>query len=217
MNLNFFAHGGAGGAAREPLGPGALLLRGFALPVEAALLQGLEDVTATSPFRQMETPGGYRMSVGMTNCGPNGWVTDESGYRYQALDPLSGKEWPPMPESFLRLARAAAAEAGFSDFEPDACLVNRYEPGSRLTLHQDKNERDFRQPIVSISLGLPAIFLFGGMQRSERQDRLRLWHGDVLVWGGPDRLRYHGVMPLKDGWHPTLGRARVNLTFRRAQ
>lgn len=215
MNLNLFANGGPGGSSRERLGPGALLLRGYALPNDALLLHGLGEVTEAAPFRHMVTPGGHRMSVGMTNCGPFGWVTDESGYRYDARDPLSGQAWPPMPEAFVRLAVAAAAEAGYPDFEPDACLVNRYDPGARLTLHQDKNERDFRQPIVSVSLGLPAVFLFGGMERQDRQERITLWHGDVLVWGGPDRLRYHGVLPLKDGWHPTLGRVRINLTFRR--
>lgn len=215
MNLNLFANGGPGGASRERLGPGALLLRGYALPNDALLLHGLAEVAEAAPFRHMVTPGGHRMSVGMTNCGPFGWVTDESGYRYDARDPLSGQAWPSMPEAFVRLAVAAAAEAGYPDFEPDACLVNRYDPGARLTLHQDKNERDFRQPIVSVSLGLPAVFLFGGMERQDRQERITLWHGDVLVWGGPDRLRYHGVLPLKDGWHPTLGRVRINLTFRR--
>ena len=217
MNLNLFEHGGAGGTAREPLGPGAVLLRGFALTEEAALLKALEAVTAASPFRHMETSGGYRMSVGMTNCGTYGWVTDETGYRYDPVDPLSGQPWPPMPEAFLRLAQDAAEAGGFPDFVPDACLINRYAPGARLSLHQDKNERDFRQPIVSISLGLPAIFLFGGMERSDRQERVKLWHGDAMVWGGPDRLRYHGVIPLKDGWHSILGRARINLTFRRAR
>lgn len=215
MNLNLFERGGAGGSAREELGPGSVLLRAYALRDEAALLDGLMAVTEGAPFRHMETPGGYRMSVGMTSCGEFGWVTDRTGYRYDACDPLTGRDWPAMPEAFWRLAVAAAEEAGFAGFAPDSCLVNRYEPGSRLTLHQDKNERDFSQPIVSVSLGLPAVFLFGGAQRSDPAERLTLWHGDVLVWGGPDRLRYHGVMPLKDGWHSQLGRVRINLTFRR--
>ena len=156
------------------------------------------------------------MSVAMTNCGEAGWVTDRSGYRYDAIDPLTGRPWPAMPSAFTDLACAAAATAGFSDFSPDACLVNRYEPGARLSLHQDRNERDFNAPIVSVSLGLPAVFLFGGAQRSARPRRVPLVHGDVVVWGGPARLNFHGVMPLKEGHHPLLGPCRMNLTFRKA-
>ena len=156
------------------------------------------------------------MSVAMTNCGALGWVSDPSGYRYAAADPESGRAWPPLPKSFRDLAMGAAARSGFANFLPDACLVNRYEPGARLTLHQDKNERDFAAPIVSVSLGLPAVFLFGGATRRQRPMRVPLVHGDVVVWGGPDRLRYHGVLALKDGHHPQLGNHRINLTFRRA-
>jgi alkylated DNA repair protein (DNA oxidative demethylase) len=164
----------------------------------------------------MLTPGGFRMSVAMTNCGALGWVTDRSGYRYDSVDPDSGRNWPAMPDSFLQLAQDAAAHAGFDGFVPDACLINRYEPGARLSLHQDKNERDFTEPIVSVSLGIPAVFEFGGLNRADKTSRVPLMHGDVVVWGGPARLRYHGVSPLKDGDHPALGRHRINLTFRKA-
>lgn len=200
----------------EVLGPGAVLLRGFARGEEARLVRAMREVIAASPLRHMITPGGFRMSVAMTNCGALGWVSDRRGYRYDAIDPESGRPWPAMPEAFSALARRAAAQAGFEVFEPDACLINRYEPGARLTLHQDRNERDFSQPIVSVSLGLPAVFLFGGDARGDEQRRLPLAHGDVAVWGGPARLRYHGVLPLRDGEHPSLGRYRFNLTFRRA-
>jgi alkylated DNA repair protein (DNA oxidative demethylase) len=162
----------------------------------------------------MITPGGFRMSVALTNCGTYGWVTDRTGYRYDSIDPETGKHWPGMPGNFLELARDAASAAGFPSFNPDACLINRYEPGSRLTLHQDKNEQDFTQPIVSVSLGLPATFLFGGMERSDKTVRVPVHHGDVIVWGGPARLRYHGINPLKDGVHPMFGGYRYNLTFR---
>jgi alkylated DNA repair protein (DNA oxidative demethylase) len=201
---------------REPLVPGATVLRQLALPEERALLSAAEDVIASAPFRHMLTPGGFRMSVGMTNCGPLGWVSDSTGYRYDAIDPVSGLPWPLMPDAFRRLASSAAADAGFIKFVPDACLINRYEPGARLTLHQDKDERDFDQPIVSVSLGLPAVFLFGGLDRSDKIIRVKLTHGDVVVWGGPARLRYHGVLALKEGHHPLVGGHRINLTFRKA-
>jgi alkylated DNA repair protein (DNA oxidative demethylase) len=203
-------------ARREPLGPGAVLLRGFALPFEESLLDGLREATRSAPFRHMQTPGGHRMSVAMTNCGALGWVTDPAGYRYTDIDPDSGAAWPAMPAAFSGLAARAAAQAGFPGFVPDSCLVNRYEPGARLSLHQDRNELDFRAPIVSVSLGLPAMFLFGGTRRKDAPRRVPLAHGDVVVWGGPARLRYHGVAPLRDGMHPQLGRLRINLTFRRA-
>jgi alkylated DNA repair protein (DNA oxidative demethylase) len=202
--------------ALERLGPGAVLLRGSAIADQQALLDDLASVIAIAPFRHMITPGGFRMSVAMTNCGSLGWVSDATGYRYAAEDPSSGCPWPPLPRSFHTLATASAALAGFADFVPDACLVNRYEPGARLTLHQDKNERDYTAPIVSMSLGLPAVFLFGGATRGQRPMRVPLVHGDVVVWGGPDRLRYHGVLALKDGHHPQLASHRINLTFRRA-
>jgi alkylated DNA repair protein (DNA oxidative demethylase) len=201
---------------REVMAEGALLLRGAALPFEVDILTAIQAITARSPFRHMVTPGGFVMSVAMTNCGAAGWVTDRSGYRYDALDPESGKPWPAMPASFLDLAVAAAKEAGYSNFVPDACLINRYEPGARLSLHQDKNERNFANPIVSVSLGLPATFQFGGQRRNDPVRKFALRHGDVAVWGGPSRLCYHGVPELKEGEHGTVGRMRLNLTFRGA-
>jgi DNA oxidative demethylase len=205
------------GPAREPLADGAVLLRGFTRTVEAGLIADLHNVVAQAPFRHMITPGGHQMSVAMTNCGNVGWVTDRSGYRYDANDPETGKPWPDMPKSFRELAQSAAAEAGFDGFAPDACLVNCYQPGARMSLHQDKDENDFGAPIVSVSLGLPAIFLFGGLKRSDRPRRFRLQHGDIVVWGGPARLVFHGVAPLADGEHALMGRQRINLTFRKAR
>lgn len=194
-----------------------MLLRAFAAPQAAALVQDLQHVTARSPLRRMITRGGYRMSVAMSNCGTTGWITDEIGYRYDGRDPLTAASWPAMPASFSTLATCAAAAAGFPDFLPDACLISRYEPGARLSLHQDRDESDLESPIVSISLGLPAVFLFGGQRRSERAKRVPLAHGDVVVWGGPSRLRFHGVMPLGDGEHPLLGCCRINLSLRKAR
>ena len=204
------------GLPRDLLGPGTAILNGFALGRETELAFVMQAITKLAPFRHMITPGGFRMSVALTNCGTYGWVTDRTGYRYDSIDPETGQHWPEMPSNFLELARDAASAAGFPLFNPDACLINRYEPGSRLTLHQDKNERDFTQPIVSVSLGLPATFLFGGMERSDKSVQVPVHHGDVIVWGGPARLRYHGINPLKDGVHPTFGGYRYNLTFRAA-
>jgi DNA oxidative demethylase len=203
--------------SREAMAEGAVLLRGFAKPGEAELIADVGAIAAQAPFRHMVTPGGHAMSVAMTNCGAAGWVTDRSGYRYDANDPEAEKPWPAMPPSFCRLAAQAAAEAGFSGFAPDACLINRYAPGARMSLHQDRDERDFGAPIVSVSLGLPAIFMFGGLQRSDKPRRYRLEHADIVVWGGPARLFFHGVAPLADGEHAQLGRQRINLTFRKAR
>ena len=213
--LDLFA-GAALDTRHERLAPGAWLLRGFALGKVAAVLAAIESITAAALFRHLVTPGGFRMSVAMTNCGRLGWVSDRRGYRYDACDPLSGRPWPPMPPVFLELARDAAQAAGFSDFEPDACLINQYIPGARLTLHQDRDESDLNAPIVSVSLGLPATFLFGGNARTDKQRRVPLQHGDVVVWGGPARLYHHGVLAVKDGYHESLGSRRLNLTFRRA-
>jgi len=201
---------------RQTLGDGAVLLRGRALDVDAALLSVIETVARQAPFRRMVTPGGFQMSVAMTNCGRAGWVTDRSGYRYDTRDPESGEAWPAMPPVFLDLARRAAGDAGFPDFVPDACLINCYEPGTRLSLHQDKDEQDHRHPVVSVSLGLPATFQWGGLKRSDRPLKVPLQHGDVVVWGGPSRLVFHGVLALKDGEHPLTGHRRFNLTFRKA-
>ena len=200
----------------ESLTTGAVILRKFALQDEAAILDAVDEVVAKAPFRQMVTPGGYRMSVAMTNCGALGWVTDRSGYRYDSIDPVTRLPWPAMPRPLLRLATTAATEAGFVKFAPDACLINRYQTGARLSLHQDKDEKDFSQPIVSVSLGIPAVFLFGGLKREDKTIRVRLTHGDVVVWGGPARLRYHGVLALKEDHHPLVGDHRINLTFRKA-
>jgi DNA oxidative demethylase len=201
---------------KEVIADGAVILRGFALANEAALMQALGAVTTKAPFRHMITPGGFRMSVAMTNCGALGWITDRTGYRYDAIDPESGEKWPVMPSPFIILAKDAALGAGFENFVPDACLINRYEVGARLSLHQDKDEADYRAPIVSVSLGVPATFLFGGLARTDKTKRVPVVHGDVVVWGGPARLRYHGVLALKQGQHPLLGGYRVNLTFRKA-
>jgi len=202
--------------AVEPLGEGAAVLHGFASEQTRDLLAAVDSIAATAPFRHMVTPGGFRMSVAMTNCGSAGWVSDRTGYRYDAIDPETGQPWPAMPPVFLDVATRAAAGAGYVNFEPDACLINRYEPGARLTLHQDRNERDYAAPIVSVSLGLPAVFQFGGLSRKVRPRRIPLENGDVVVWGGPARLAYHGVTVLKEGEHPATGRARINLTFRKA-
>jgi alkylated DNA repair protein (DNA oxidative demethylase) len=215
LNLDLFTQDPAK-PQREQLGSQAMVLHGHALADECALLAALQSVTVAAPFRNMVTPGGYQMSVAMTNCGALGWVSNRRGYHYTPHDPSSGLPWPDMPPAFKKLAATAAAAVGFDRFEPDACLINRYTPGTRLSLHQDKNERDFSQPIVSVSLGAPAVFLFGGLQRSDKTPRITLVHGDVVVWGGADRLRYHGVLPLKPYSHPVLGNQRINLTLRKA-
>ena len=205
------------GASRVVLGARAILLRGFARTRAPELIAAIGAIAAVSPFRHMVTPGGWEMSVAMTNCGELGWVTDRTGYRYDPVDPATHQPWPAMPRVFADLAAEAAEEAGFARFCPDACLVNRYAPGARLSLHQDRNERDFDQPIVSVSLGLPAIFLWGGLTRSDRVRRVPLLHGDVVVWGAEDRLTFHGVHSLADGAHPLTGAFRFNVTFRRAR
>ena len=200
----------------ESLGPESLVLRGAALPYVEELLPALGGIQSVAPFRHMVTPGGFEMSVALTNCGSLGWTTDRKGYRYTTADPTTGHAWPEMPDVFMRLARYAARRAGFPDFIPDACLINQYIPGARLSLHQDKNEVDFDAPIVSVSLGIPAVFQFGGHARNDKPIRVPLAHGDVAVWGGVDRMRYHGVLPLKDATHPLLGKRRINFTFRKA-
>ncbi|MGE0664913.1 MAG: DNA oxidative demethylase AlkB [Sphingomonadales bacterium] len=200
----------------EPLAEGVVLLRGFVLAEAPALLAAIDRISQAAPFRHLVTPGGFRMSVAMTNCGAVGWVSDRRGYRYDPLDPETGRRWPEMPPPFRALAARAAEAAGFPGFAPEACLVNRYEPGARLTLHQDRDEGNLAHPIVSVSLGVPATFLFGGLERRDRPRRIRVEHGDVAVWGGPSRLAFHGVDTLKAGEHPMTGDRRYNLTFRRA-
>lgn len=205
-----------GEVRREPLASHALVLRNFALAQASQLLAAIEAVQQQAPFRHLLTPGGLQMSVAMTNCGTLGWVSDRRGYRYAEDDPQSGQPWPAMPAVFADLARRAAAEAGFAEFTPEACLINRYQVGSRLSLHQDKDEKNYSAPIVSVSLGIPAMFLFGGLQRGDKTARVPLFHGDVVVWGGPDRLRYHGILPLKQAQHAMTGEYRFNITFRKA-
>ena len=199
----------------EPLEEGAVLLRGFGTAEAAQLVEEIERIAGAAPFRRLETPGGYTMSVAMTNCGAVGWVSDRRGYRYDPVDPSTSLPWPAMPEAFRELALRAAAEGGFPDYAPDACLINRYAAGAKLGLHQDRDERDAWAPIVSVSLGLPAVFLWGGKKRGDPVRRLRVENGDVAVWGGPARFVYHGVAPLKDGSHPLSGPVRFNLTFRK--
>lgn len=200
----------------EPIGRCAFLMRGFALPYVEDVLAAVKVIQTCAPFRHMVTPGGFIMSAGLTNCGALGWTTDRRGYRYTTTDPMTGAPWPAMPPVLMALAGSAAEAAGFEGFAPDACLVNRYAPGARLTLHQDKNEKDFDAPIVSVSLGMTANFLFGGLKRTDRTEQIALHHGDIAVWGGADRLRFHGVLPLKGIAHPLLGHERINLTFRKA-
>ena len=201
--------------SRERLEEGAVLLHGFAAAAGPLLFEEVTQIAQSAAFRHLVTPGGYTMSVAMTNCGRVGWVSDRTGYRYDPEDPQTRAPWPPMPAVFLNLAAHAAAEAGFEHYDPDACLINRYVAGAKLSLHQDRDEKDAWAPIVSVSLGLPAVFLWGGKRRSDPVRRLRLESGDVAVWGGPARFVYHGVAPLKEGWHPLTGTARINLTFRK--
>ncbi len=198
------------------LGPGARVLKGFVLAESRVLLAEIAKISASAPFRHLVTPGGHTMSVAMTNAGPAGWVSDRRGYRYEARDPQTDLPWPPMPPLFLDIAARAAEAVGFEGFVPDACLINRYAPGARLTLHQDRDENDLRAPIVSVSLGLPATFLWGHETRGGRVRRVPLVHGDVVVWGQPSRMVFHGVDVLKDGMHPLTGALRYNLTFRSA-
>lgn len=201
----------------EPLAEGAVILRRRVREQGDSLLTQIAQIAQQNPFHHLITPGGHRMSVAMTNCGDLGWSSDARGYQYSSEDNVTGRRWPPMPPSFRLLAQACAQEAGFNDFQPDACLINRYAPGAKLSLHQDKDEKDLRQPIVSVSLGLPAVFQFGGFERGDAVQRVLLEHGDVVVWGGPSRLRFHGILPLKADVHPLAGAFRYNLTFRRAR
>ena len=216
MTGNLFETSPAADMSCLPITTGAVLLRGFAIAQAEALMACVDQITAQVPLRHLQTPGGLAMSVAMSNCGSWGWTSDRHGYRYVQQDPLSGNNWPAMPAAWLELAAQAAAATGYPGFVPDACLINQYLPGTKMSLHQDRDEKDFAQPIVSVSLGLPVVFLFGGSKRSDKPQRLRLEHGDVVVWGGLARLAFHGVMTLADGEHAQLGRQRINLTFRRA-
>ena len=216
MTLDLFA-ADAPELGDATLSPGAMVLRGFASARADALKDDVARISAAAPFRHLITPGGFRMSVAMTNCGELGWVSDRRGYRYDPVDPDSGRPWPALPETLRALARDAAERAGYADFAPDACLINRYAPGARLSMHQDRDEKDLRAPIVSVSLGLPAVFLWGGDERADKARRIALHHGDVVVWGGPSRLRFHGVLALKDGDHAFAGGHRINITFRKVR
>lgn len=202
--------------SRLAIDDGALLLGGFVEPVAEQLIAEIMQIAAIAPFRHLITPGGKAMSVAMTNAGRLGWVSDRRGYRYETLDPTTNQPWPTMPELFAGLALEAARAAGYHGFRPDACLINRYEPGTRLTLHQDRDEDNYDWPIVSVSLGVPATFLWGGKERSDKTRRIALHHGDVVVWGGNSRLNFHGVADLKAADHPLTGNLRYNLTFRQA-
>ena len=202
-------------SSQEQLEEGAVLLRGFAAAEAPLLVEEVGRIAQQAAFRHLVTPAGYTMSVAMTNCGGVGWVSDRTGYRYDPKDPQTRSPWPAMPAAFLNIAAHAAAEAGFAHYEPDACLINRYIAGAKLSLHQDRDENDAWAPIVSVSLGLPAVFLWGGKRRSDPVRRLRLESGDIAVWGGPARFVYHGVAPLRDGRHPLTGTVRINLTFRK--
>jgi alkylated DNA repair protein (DNA oxidative demethylase) len=215
--FDLFADDTPQSSASEQIGPRSFVFRGFALPLIDRLLPSLESVLTRAPFRNMVTPGGHTMSVALSSCGQFGWTTDRSGYQYTRIDPQTGQPWPEMPEVFMALARTAADAAGFADFVPDACLINRYIPGAKMSLHQDKDEHGYEWPVVSVSLGIPAMFLFGGHARSDTTQRVPLFHGDVVVWGGEDRLRFHGVMPVKQAEHPQLGEQRINFTFRKAR
>lgn len=195
--------------------PDSMVLAGFALAHEAELLEALNTVLAAAPWRYWDTPGGHRMSAAKSNCGALGWVSNRNGYYYSEIDPDNGKLWPTMPDVFFSIAKTAAAAANFPNFSPDGCLLNQYTPGSKLSLHQDADEKDLASPVVTISLGLTATFLFGGMQRSDRTQKIRLAHGDVVVWGGRSRLAFHGIQPLKEGYHPLLGQQRISVTFRK--
>lgn len=215
--LDLFADEAPQPSATDRIGPQSFVFRGLALPLIDRLLPALEAVLTRAPFRNMVTPGGYTMSVALSSCGQFGWTTDRNGYQYSSIDPQTGQAWPEMPQVFMELARSAAEAAGFADFVPDACLINRYVPGAKLALHQDKDERGYQWPVVSVSLGIPAMFLFGGHARSDATQKVPLFHGDVVVWGGEDRLRYHGVMPIRQAEHPQLGEQRINFTFRKAR
>jgi DNA oxidative demethylase len=197
------------------IAPGAVLMRAFGRADDVDILQAVESVIAQAPLRHLQTPGGYTMSIQTTRCGSMGWVSEPGGYRYAPSNPSTRAPWPAMPQCLLDFAVRAATEAGYPDFVPDSCMVNQYLPGNKLGLHQDRDERDLRAPVVSLSLGLPAIFLFGGLQRTGKTQRYRLAHGDVVVWGGPSRLAFHGVLPVADGDHALVGRRRVNVTFRK--
>lgn len=199
---------------REELEAGAVLLRQFATPQAATLLQTLHRLTRQAPFRHMRTPGGGTMSAAMASCGALGWVSSTQGYTYTPVDPASQQPWPAMPASFVSLAQDAAKAAGYAGFTPNACLLNRYQNDSHMGLHQDRDEGDTTHPIVSLSLGRTGLFMWGGQNRRDKIRTIALEHGDVLVWGGPARLHYHGIKGLGPNPHPLTEQTRYNITFR---
>lgn len=214
MNGDLFDLSHNGEIWTETIAESALILRQYAVAQAPEILAAIETVTAQSPFRHLQTPGGYTMSAAMTCCGDLGWVSEPQGYHYAPDDPQTGNHWPKMPEALRKLGEQAAREAGYPAFQPDSCLINRYAPGAKMSLHQDRHEQDLSAPIVSVSLGVPAMFLLGGLQRSDKTIKVPLAHGDVVVWGGPSRLRFHGILPIKADYHPLLGQDRINITFR---
>lgn len=217
MTLDMFEQDGVNAGQSEVYGQDVHILRGLALPYVDDIMRALiNQIKPQSPLRHMTTPGGYSMSVAMTNCGQRGWETSRSGYQYTAIDPLTNQPWPDMPATFMTLAQVAANKAGFVNFRPDSCLINEYQAGSKMSLHQDKDEADLAAPIVSVSLGLSARFLLGGFTRQDKAVRIALHHGDVMVWGRSDRLRFHGILPIKAALHSVTGDCRINLTFRKA-
>lgn len=180
------------------------------------LMVQVERITKVSPFRKMMTPNGHYTGVALTNCGDFGWTSDRNEYRYSSSDPLNNQPWLAIPESFKALAKNAAHVAGFKDFEPDACLINQYLIGTKLGSHQDKNEKDFSQPIVSVSIGLSAVFQIFGNQRAGQAINYRLYDGDVVVWGNSARLCYHGVRTLSAAELDPTCQQRINITFRKS-
>ncbi len=217
MTQDLFQTANNGESWQENIRDDVVVLRQYANKQAAEILKEVELITAVAPFRKMKTPSGLSMSAELTSCGKYGWISDQQGYRYSKSDPLNNNAWPKLPELFFKFGREAAKKAGFSDFKPDVCMINRYAPASKMSLHQDRNERDFSEkaPIVSLSLGVPANFYFGGLERSDPTIKIPLIHGDVVVWGGKSRLCFHGVGVIKDDYHPMLGNFRINLTFRK--
>ncbi len=213
--MDLFSTDGTESWWQEPICPGAVVLRQFATAATTDILTTLDGLIADAPLRQMQTPGGGKMSAALSACGDYGWVSDRRGYRYAAIDPLTQQAWPEMPDLLSTLAARAAAAAGYPHYSPDVCLINCYETGAKMGLHQDKDELDFSAPIVSVSLGVPANFQFGGAKRTDKPVKIPLQHGDVVVWGGPARLNFHGVLTVRKALHPLTGSRRFNLTFRK--
>jgi len=195
----------------EEIFPGAVLMRSLALPQDNEFFTAAEAIIAARPLHHTTTPSGLPMGVMVTDCGDSRAFAN----RWDTANPERMRLWPPMPPLLRDFAIRCAVRSGFPQFRPDACHINRYQAGTKLGLHQDRHECDWTQPIVSLSFGLECIFLLGGLQRTDKPRRILLEHGDVIVWGGPSRMRFHGVQPLKPGHHPLTGPYRYNLTFRK--